>query len=485
MEKRTFIANVFKMSFAMLGANLSGICYSIYISSKAGAEAIGIFHLIMSIYSLATVISVSGIGLTVTRLISDSNGKNSKNTSLRCMAICSVCSCGCFLTLFCIPEFPASVILKIPECAQCFRILSPSLVCISASAVITGHFTASGDVGAIAFSKLLGEGVVWITTNFFIESFPGTEYTAIAIAITLSAIAECICNVILWLIKCRNYISAGRKTPYSKILRLCVPIATGSYLRTGLSSAENIMIPGKLGEYGTMDSVAQYGIIKGMTIPVLMFPAVFSNAFSGLIVPEIARRRSKGRKNSIRYISTLTLEYIMKFAFMISSILYIYHTDLCAAFFPEENAGIYLGMLCFLPLLMFTDTAIDSVLKGLDRQVAYLKINIADSFCRVIFIAVFVPWFGIRAYIFMLYISELLNILCSYILLKKSTGLRFPFRLAIIHPVIASLASAYFSKKFFPGNYVSGIFMFCTLYLVIICILKKIHIISIKTGNQH
>ena len=71
MQKKAFVSKVFQMSSVMLIMNISNICYSIFVSKRAGAAGIGMFHLVMSIYSLAVTISVSGIGLTSTRLISD------------------------------------------------------------------------------------------------------------------------------------------------------------------------------------------------------------------------------------------------------------------------------------------------------------------------------------------------------------------------------------------------------------------------------
>jgi len=124
-------------------------------------------------------------------------------------------------------------------------------------------------------------------------------------------------------------------------------------------------------------------------------------------------------------------------------------------------------------VLMFADTAIDSVLKGLDLQVSSLKINIADSFCRVAFIAVFVPQFGIVAYVGMMYLSELMNIIFSYRLLKKACQLKFPFVCAVVHPLIAAVISNFITRIIFPHNFVSGIFAFCTLYFLTVSILKK------------
>lgn len=76
MRKKGFIINVFIMTGSMLIIRLAGMVSNIYISAKAGAEAMGLYHVIFSVYSFAITVSVSGTGLAATRLISEQLGKN-------------------------------------------------------------------------------------------------------------------------------------------------------------------------------------------------------------------------------------------------------------------------------------------------------------------------------------------------------------------------------------------------------------------------
>ena len=47
-----------------------GLVFNIYVANKVGAEAIGIFSLIMSVYNFAITVATSGIGIACTCIVS-------------------------------------------------------------------------------------------------------------------------------------------------------------------------------------------------------------------------------------------------------------------------------------------------------------------------------------------------------------------------------------------------------------------------------
>jgi len=475
LHKKTFISKVFQMSSVMLFLNISNIFYNMYVSKMAGAEGIGTYHLVMSIFSLAVTFSISGIGLTATRLISDMPASFAKkcagSISCGCLKLVCIPAGICSVLLFIFADFAAKNLLNNPECGICLRILSLALLPMGFSAVITGYFTAFGNVGAISCGKAVSESAMWISTICLLRVYPPSKtYMVVVISLCLSVFSECLCLAGLRM-RNLNRLYCQKETDYKSIIKLCAPIAIGSYLRTGLSSAENLLIPSMLGVYGVTNPVAQYGILKGMTLPMLMFPFVFTGAFSSLIVPEIARRRTLGYKNGIRYISGISVEYILKFGVFVSAIFFKWHSYLGIRFFGEARAGMYLGFLFVFPVLYYCDSIVDSVLKGMDEQVASLKINITDSVCRVICTVVFIPIFGMVAYIGIMYLSEFINLGFSYRKLKQVSGLRFPFKNGVVVPVIAAVFSLGILNFVSVGTPWGDMCLLAIMYIVVQCIL--------------
>ena len=54
-------------------------------------------------------------------------------------------------------------------------------------------------------------------------------------------------------------------------------------------------------------ALAEYGTITGMAMPIVMFPATFLNAVSGLLIPEFSRYYAKNDYKRIREVSKFVL----------------------------------------------------------------------------------------------------------------------------------------------------------------------------------
>lgn len=75
MKKRRFIENAVILTvFTIIMRGISTL-FSIYLSIKIGSEGVGLYQLISSCYLLFVTFSISGMGMTVTRLVSEESAK--------------------------------------------------------------------------------------------------------------------------------------------------------------------------------------------------------------------------------------------------------------------------------------------------------------------------------------------------------------------------------------------------------------------------
>ena len=472
MRKKLFFTKVIQMTASFLIFNISGLLYNIYISRKIGSMGVGIFHLIMNVYSIGISFSVSGMNLTCTRLLSEKSLNQGYAEGLhiikKCVFICLTTSAVSSAVLFMSSDFISATLIGNKNCAPGIRILSPALLCVGVSAVIGGYFTAFAKVKECFLSQFFCEFTSWGLTLFLIDRFPTDKmFLAVVISISSSAFVRMLSDIFMLLLSARCHIQKKGSTKFSDVIKLCTPLALGSYLRTGLSGMENFLIPKRLSRGGDAKSIETYGKIKGMSMGIVMFPSVFISAFSSLLVPEIARRHFGGQKNSLAYISSLSMEYTLKFAVLVSAILFFKGQDISDFFYPEKNVGNYIKFLAFLPVFLFADSVCDTILKGLDEQVFSLKLNAIDSVFRNIFIFFALPLIKEKGYILILYVSEIFNLTFSFLKMKKRTAMRFPFCKAVLVPVI-SLFSGRFVIYSLPSlSTVSEILIFSATYIFI------------------
>ena len=72
-RKRFFLSGIL-LTAVGLAVRSVNIVFNSYITKTVGAEGIGLFTLIMNVYSFAITFATSGISLTVTRLIAEAVG---------------------------------------------------------------------------------------------------------------------------------------------------------------------------------------------------------------------------------------------------------------------------------------------------------------------------------------------------------------------------------------------------------------------------
>ena len=451
MHKKIFISKVIQMTFSMIVFNISSLLYNIFISNRLGAETIGLFHLVTCVYSVGISLCMSGMSFTATRLLSDMPREKglakSDSIMFKCISISVVTSIASTVFLYVFARYIAKEFLGIPVAAKYIKMFSLCLTAVSVSAVTNGYFTAFGYVGAISAGR------------FFFLKRETDQCLAIIQAIRIATFTECISNNFFWRFSGRNIVKEKAKITYSYVLKLCVPIALGSYLRTGLSSAENLLIPKRMAHLSP-NSLAKYGILKGMTMPILFFPSVLTGAFTSLLVPEIARRFSQRQKASVEYVSKKSILCIIKFGILVSAIFFVWSDEIGKSIFNNYDSGKYLHILSLLPLFLYVDSVTDAILKGANEQVFSLKVNTIDAVLRVILVMLLVPQFGINAYIAIIYISEVFNLSLSFWRLKKITALRFPFGKAVMSSLLSLGCAFLFLNIIHPKNLLSRILIF-------------------------
>ena len=68
---KKFLVNGSILTLTSLLLRAIGVSFNVYISNLVGAEAMGLFTLISTVYALALTLATSGVGLATTKLISE------------------------------------------------------------------------------------------------------------------------------------------------------------------------------------------------------------------------------------------------------------------------------------------------------------------------------------------------------------------------------------------------------------------------------
>ena len=478
-----------------------GITFNAYITSKIGAEGMGLFTLIGSVYGFAITLATSGINLAVVRLISASCGDSvpeNSSTSVTKIMKNAICYALIFsLTASCLLLVSAKniglLLLKDERTVLPLKILALTLPLIAISSVINGYFCGVRRVYKNVISQFTEQGIKIFSVIALLLAFSKNVYSGCLAVIMGGAIAElggALISAILYMLDRKKHrfnadlaqkTGDGSKNPsqngsFNRIFTLAFPVAVSAYVRSALGTIEHLLIPMGLNKYGgnSKSALEAYGTLHGMVIPIIYFPCAIISAFASLLVPELSSAYAMGNKRQIEYVASRVISVTLLFSLLVSVTLISLSYELGLFIYNSHEAGYYIKLIAPLVPLMYLDIVTDTMLKGLNEQLYSMRVNIADSVISIILLLTLLPTFGIKGYVTALFITELFNTSMSVIRLSNVTSIRAPILKWVIKPLFTAILSVFLTKlipELFPFGNLSSLslkILFITLFYIVI-----------------
>lgn len=407
------------------------MAFNIYVSNKIGAEAVGVFGLVMSVYLFFVTFATSGLSLACTYLVSEKFAQNEYSEGVKIVRNCILFGILLGLLSSIILVLLANIIsgkwLNNQVSPIPFYFIAIGLPFIALSSVINGYFSAVRKAYKSAFSQVVELTIKIVISIFLLKFYPISNVEIICIYLIMAdVISEIFSGMLLFVLykfDIRNYLK--RKTSlknFKKIIfKITFPVSITSYIRSGLSTFKQFIVPNRLLIFGLPYSIAlaEYGKITGMALPVIMFPIVFISSFSSLIVPEFSSLLAKGYKKRIITVTHKIFLITSLFSIIVTIFLLIFANDISLAIFQNIDCAIYIKLLSPLVLFMYLDNIIDNMLKGLNQQFQVMFCNIVDLILSICILYFLLPEIGILGFIISIYISEIFNFIVSYVTLRK------------------------------------------------------------------
>lgn len=494
MRKFTFIKNAAILTATALILRTLGIFFRIYMSNTIGAEGMGLYQLIFSVYVLAAAFASGGISTAVTRLCTDELACGSKKSTIKilrkALILTAVVSILSMLLVFFFADTISSLFLQDMRAAPALRILCPSLPFMGISSCLRGYFIARRKTGNPSAAQIFEQLVRIGTVMLLLTQWAGRGVTWACAAVLLGdTVAEiCSCG---WLYigylrdKGRLPAHAERRgTPdypvYKKILSIALPITGGRYLNTVLRTAENLLIPGCLSRFagGRESGLSQFGMLKGMAMPLLFFPSSFLSALATLLVPEISEAAARGQRRKVQRTASRSIHITLAASILIGGLFLLFAPQLGDIIYHSEEVGYLLRALAPIVPFMYLESVCDGILKGLNQQVSSFAYSLADSVSRILLILALVPFKGMQGFLAVMVFSNILTSSLNIRRLLQVTGLRLRLAQWIFKPLLSLAAAGAASLPLFsaldgaglPLLFAAGlsILLACGVYLLVL-----------------
>ena len=453
MKKTLFIKNAAILTVSSLILRFAGILFKIWLASAVGAEGIGLYQLVFSVYVLAATFATSGISTAVTRLVADELAVGSARGTLkilkRSIQITLLVAIASVAILILGADFISGSLLGDSRASLSIKILSLSLPFMGVSSCLRGYFIARRKTGPAASSQILEQIIRILIVIFAVKRFSHLGIAAACAAVLLGdTVAEGLSCLYMYLRftfdkRALSSLSGRARPPFAvvrAVLRISVPITAGRYLNSGLRTAENILVPKCLSKCHTDgDALSLFGMIKGMALPVLFFPSTLLNSLSTLLIPEISEAKALGRGGVVRSVTRQILKVTSILSFIFAAIFLAAGNKIGLLLYKSREVGFLLTALSPIVPLMYLDSVCDGLLKGLDQQLFTFRTAIFDSLLRIALVLAVLPRWGIYGFIGIMYFSNLLTCLLNVRRLLKVSGARIGFTQNILMPLIIAL----------------------------------------------
>ena len=441
-----FIRDALLLSAVSILMRGIAVSFNAFVNRKIGAESMGLFTLVMSVYGFAVTVALSCVNLASVKLTSErcavlhgsdkESWKKSLNSVVKSVSTYSLLfglSTG--IVLFFSAGFISERLLNDPRTLMSLKVLAFSLPAISLSSALSGVFTGLRKVRKNAVVSISEQFIkIIVTSTALVMIIPGSVENSCLAVVGGSAVSEAfslILNIFMYITDTKHpddekigEKNLTVKTRLKSVSEISLPSAIGAYARQGLTTLEHLEIPKGLRKSGLSNeaALASYGLLQGIAFPLVMFPYAIIGSFTSLLVPEIAELKELGNKKRISEITDDVYKYCAMFSICACGIFTNFAKELGIMIYSSDEAAAYTLMLGLLVPFMYLDTSVDSLLKGLGQQVYIMGVNIADAACGLLFVMILTPAMGMNGYILTMWICEVGNLFASILRLGKITG---------------------------------------------------------------
>ncbi|MBR5268751.1 MAG: polysaccharide biosynthesis protein [Lachnospiraceae bacterium] len=457
----SLIAGTLFLTVVGILSRILGFFYRIYLSRAIGAEGLGIYQMIFPIYGICFSICAGSIQTAISRFTA-ANREQAKQTLL----------CGCFISvtaslilaslIWTQADFLAIHILMEPRCAPLLPTLALAIPFTALHACICGYFYGKNQIRLPAISQLLEQCVRIFTAILIINIWQskGYEITALVSVFgllageTASSIFVLLCLLILTPKEGTSVPTHfSLKETAVPLITLAAPLMANRLIMNLLQSAEAIMLPHTLAQFGLTDSqaVSIYGTLTGMAIPFIMFPSAVVNSLAVVLLPTIARQQAIGNDPGIRKNLSISVQYSLYMGILCVGLFTVFGADLGMSVFQNKDAGTFIAILAWLCPFLYLATTMGSVLNGLGKTSTTFANNCAALLIRLAFVFFGIPRFGIHAYLWGLLVSEILLVLLHGLSLKRLVGFSPDAWDVLVKPAFCLMA-ALGLHKLLPAN---------------------------------
>lgn len=437
--KNPLISGTVILTLTGLLSRFIGFFYRIFLSNVFGAEGMGIYQLISPVLALSFALTVSGIQTAISKYVASETSTHDYKTSFRTLwagfllAIALSATCATYIYLQ--ADRIAVTFLLEERTAPLLRIIALSIPMATVHSCINGYFYGIRKTAIPAVSQLAEQlfrvGSVYLIYHICKQHNMTPTISFAVVGLVIGESASMIVSVIAILVRANHVFPTSSSVmprlrtsalvmTYQRImgqlLRLAVPLSANRLVLNLLQSVEAVYIPNRLMAYGlnNADALGVYGVLTGMSLPLILFPSAITNSISVLLLPIVAEADAGGNNSAVRRAIMTSIRYCLLLGFGCTAMFLLIGRTAGRLLFHSELAGSFILTLSFICPFMYIASTLNSILNGLGKTAQTFLFSVVSLLLRLLFVFIAIPTYGIKGYLWGMLASQMLQtLLCT------------------------------------------------------------------------
>lgn len=435
-KRNKLITGTIILTLAGIVTRIIGFFFRIFLSRNIGEEGMGIYQLLSPIMALSFSLTCAGIQTAISKYVAAYEASDNHKSSLLTLWYGLIVSIflsiilGIFLAKFSSPistHFLAEV-----RCRPIICVYALSLPFCAIHSCINGYYYGIKRTAVPAITQLLEQIVRVVSVGLFFcwagESSQSAKTIYAVLGIVLGEGFSSLSSIIFFLHHNKSQSILSKGTPqtkkrliFNKLIGLSVPLSINRICLNLLQSIEAVFLPRKLVIFGLSgrEALGLYGVLTGMALPMILFPQAITNSVSILLLPYVSEAQARKKNHQISRSIGLGTGFCLLLGFIFMSLFFIFGPFIGNRIFHSQDAGIFIRILSFICPFLYLGTLTTSILNGLGKANTTFCINLIVLSIRLFGVFMLVPLYGIKTYLHILLLSQIIHCLLNFLALKK------------------------------------------------------------------
>ena len=452
--KNPLVTGTVILTLTGLLSRFIGFFYRIFLSNVFGAEGMGIYQLISPVLALSFALTASGMQTAISKYVASETSTHDYKTSFRTLwagfILAMALSIACALYTYLYADWIAVNLLLESRTAPLLRIIALSIPMATVHSCINGYFYGIRKTAIPAVTQLAEQicrvGSVYLIYHICRQHNMEPTISFAVVGLVIGESASMIVSVIAILSRAhrvfppqdypyegqrpfrRKLYTAGHLpsasgaifTTYRRImgqlLQLAVPLSANRLVINLLQSIEAVYIPNRLMAYGlnNADALGVYGVLTGMSLPLILFTSAITNSISVLLLPIVSEADANGNKSAVRRAIMTSIRYCLLLGFGCTAMFLLFGRTAGRLLYHSELAGSFILTLSFICPFMYIASTLSSILNGLGKTAQTFLFSVVSLLLRLLFVFIAIPVYGIKGYLWGTLASQMLQtLLCT------------------------------------------------------------------------